>query len=99
MYNLKLYKYKTKYGNNSKNLINCQQKIEIMYVKIKSLNDYIKKCDNKISNKGRSKRYLIENYFCSLKHIPKLYLRSDKLIKTFMSTVFIGFIYNYKITH
>jgi len=98
---LKIYKYKSKYGDKSKNVTRCFQKIENMRLKIKNLNKYIDKCndENKIKTTTGSKRYLIENYFCALKHIPKLYLRTDKLIKTFMSTVYIGFIYNYKITH
>lgn len=98
MNNLKLYKYKNKYGDKSKNLIKCHQKIKNMNSKIESLNKYIDECIRE-KNTSESKRYLIENYFCTLKHIQKLYLRTDKLIKTFMSTVYIGFIYNYKITH
>lgn len=91
-----IYKYNTKYGNDSKNLKNCYIKIKELMNKINELNEYIITCNNKNSNNG-SRRYLIENYFCSLKRIPKLYTRTDKIIKTFMSTVFIGLLYNYKI--
>lgn len=99
---LKAYKYKNNYGAESRNLINCTQKIQNMKLKIKQLNDYIMHYDEHIAKKktlSLSKRYVIENYFCSLKHISKLYLRTDKKINTFMSTIYIGFMYNYKIIH
>lgn len=94
---LKLYKYKNKYGMKSKNLVKYENKIIEKKEKIIKLNSYIHEYDNKIQNKKKSNRYLIENYFCSIKHIPKIYLRTDKLIKTFISTVYIGLLYNYKI--
>lgn len=90
-------KYKNKYGENSKNLTNCYQKIKNAKEKINNLTNRIN-TKHTTQNEKRTKRYLIENYFCSMKRIPKLYLRTDKLIKTFISTVFIGFMFNYKIT-
>jgi len=97
---LTCYKYKNKYGENSKNLLNCCQKIEKAKEKINKLTNHIDIINTKHAtrNEKGTKRYLIENYFCSMKRIPKLYLRTDKLIKTFISTAFIGFMYNYKIT-
>ena len=65
----------------------------------KELKKYIEECTNENKIKTKTKRYLIENYFCSIKHISKLYLRTDKLIKTFMSTVYIGFMYCYKLSY
>jgi hypothetical protein len=99
---IKLQKVKTdnfkfKYGVSSKNAINSQIKIINMRMQILTLNDHINECKINKELKQNTKRYLIENYFCSLKHIPKLYLRTDKLTKTFMNTLFIGLMYNYKI--
>jgi hypothetical protein len=90
--------YKCKYINKLEHPRTIKS-INIFEEKIKKLSEYIidYKKNNKIQNMLGSKRYLIENYFCSLKHISKLYLRTDKLIKTFKSTIYIGFMYNYKL--
>ena len=93
---MNIYKYKNidKLETNR-----VQKKIKVFEDKIRGLADYITECKNNNKTKTMlgSKRYLIENYFCSLKHISKLYLRTDKLIKSFKSTIYIGFMYNYKI--
>lgn len=100
IYNLKINEYHYKYENNSKNLLNCMQKIKDTNNKINKLNNHIKLCKvNKENDNKVTKRYIIENYFCKIKHIPKLYLRTDKFINTFISTVYIGFLYNYQIKH
>jgi len=69
---LKNMNYNLKYTNASKNLINGQNKIANMNIKILKLNNYIDACKIKNENKSKTKRYLIENYFCSLKQISKI---------------------------
>ena len=96
----KLQNYKLKYEDK----LTSSKKLQIIKTyeeKISALNKHITKCNTNINlpNINGTKRYLIENYFCSLKHIPKLYLRTDKLITTFITTLYIGFLYNYTISH
>jgi len=94
---IKSENFKLKYGSASKNLLKSQQKISIFDNKKKQLNEYL--IENKNKKEIKSKRYLIENYFCKIKKIPKLNLRTDKSKIAFIGTIFIGLIYNYKINH
>lgn len=59
-----------------------------MKIKKNQLNKYLIETENK--KELKTKRYLIENYFCKIKKIPKLYLRTDKSIIAFTGTIFIS---------
>ena len=83
-----------KYGRSSKNLIKSNSKIDALMSKIDVLKQHIDNVSIESTNK-KTNRYLIENYFCRIKQMPKLYLRTDKKVTTFLSTVYIGILYNY----
>jgi len=99
LFNAKNNMYKHKYGEKSKNYTNGQNKLKNIKLKINEMNNYIKIKKEKKEEKHKTKRYIIENYFSKLKRIPKLYVRTDKTLNTFMSTIFLAILLNYKITY
>ena len=73
-----------------KNYINGQNKLKKIEIEINIQNTYINNKINEKNAKVKTKRYVIENYFSVVKCIPKMCIRIDKAISTFMSTVFLS---------